>query len=72
MLDTVALKLVPCVALGHTLLGIISAVLTKKATYRELGADYLDRQDKEKLTARLLKRLEKLGVKVTVEAEAVA
>jgi transposase len=55
------------VAVGHTLLGIVYAVLKKKGTYRELGADYLDRQDKEKLTARLLKRLEKLGVKVTVE-----
>jgi transposase len=60
------------VAVGHTLLGIVYAVLKKKAAYRELGADYLDRQDKERLTARLLRRLEKLGVKVTVEAEAVA
>jgi transposase len=60
------------VAVGHTLLWIIYAVLRKKSVYRELGADYLDRQDKERLTARLLKRLEKLGVKVTVGAEAVA
>jgi transposase len=56
------------VAVGHTLLGVVYAVLKKKAAYRELGADYLDRQDKQKLAARLLKRLEKLGVKVTVEA----
>jgi len=60
------------VAVGHTLLGIVYAVLKKRGTYQELGADYLDRQDREKLTARLLKRLEKLGVKVTVEAGAVA
>ena len=60
------------VAVGHTLLGIVYAVLKKKSAYRELGGDYLDRQDKEKLTARLLKRLEKLGVKGTVAAEAVA
>ncbi len=52
---------------GHTLLGIVYAVLKKRGTYQELGADYLDRHDPEKLTARLLKRLEKLGVKVTVE-----
>jgi transposase len=57
------------VAVGHTLLGIVYAVLKHKSTYRELGADYLDRQDKERLTARLLQRLAKLGVKVTVEAE---
>ena len=59
------------VAVGHTLLGIVYAVLKKKSTYRELGADYLDRQDKEGLTARLLRRLAKLGVKVTVAAEPV-
>jgi transposase len=59
------------VAVGHTLLGMVYAVLKKKGTYQELGADYLDRQDKEKLTARLLKRLEKLGVRVTVEPAAV-
>jgi hypothetical protein len=33
-----------------------------------LGEDYLDRQpDRERLKQRLLRRLEKLGVKVTVE-----
>jgi hypothetical protein len=37
------------VAVGHTLPGVVYAVLKKKGTYRELGADYLDRQDKEKL-----------------------
>jgi transposase len=58
------------VAVGHTVLGIVYAVLKKKSVYRELGADYLDRQDKEKLKERLLKRLAKLGVQVTVEAEA--
>lgn len=58
------------VAVGHTLLGVVYAVLKKKGTYQERGADYLDRQDKEKVTARLLKRLETLGVKVTVEAQA--
>ena len=60
------------VAVGHTLLGIVYAVLKKRSTYRELGADYLDRQDKERLKQRLLRRLEKLGVKVTVEPAAVA
>jgi transposase len=59
------------VAVGHTLLGIVYAVLKKGGTYKELGADYLDRQDKEKLTSRLLKRLEKLGMKVKVEPIAV-
>lgn len=62
------------VAVGHRLLEIVYAVLKKGQSYRELGADYLDRaQDRERLKARLVKRLEKLGVKVTVdEAQTVA
>jgi transposase len=57
-------------AVAHTLLRIVYAVLKKKDPYRELGAEYLDQQDKERLTRRLLRRLEKLGVKVTVQPEA--
>jgi transposase len=62
------------VAVGHRLLEIIYNVLKKGQTYQELGEDYLDKkQDKERLAQRLLRRLEKLGVKVTVEpTEAVA
>jgi transposase len=59
------------VAVGHTLLGIVYAVLKKRSTYRELGADYQEKQqDKQRLAQRLLDRLEKLGVKVTVATEA--
>ena len=55
-------------AVAHRLLEIIYNVLKKGQSYQELGEDYLDkRQDKERLRQRLLKRLEKLGVKVTVE-----
>jgi transposase len=61
------------VAVGHRLLVIIYAVLKKGQSYRELGADYLDRlSDRERLKARLVKRLEKLGVKVTLEETPVA
>jgi transposase len=57
------------VAVGHRILEIVYNVLKKGPNYRELGADYLDKpEDKERLKQRLLKRLEKLGVKVTVEA----
>lgn len=56
------------VAVGHRLLEIVYAVLKKGQSYRELGADYLDRaQDRERLKTRLVKRLEKLGVKVTLQ-----
>jgi transposase len=56
------------VAVAHRLLLIVYNVLKKRQDYRELGADYLDKQeDKERLKERLLRRLEKLGLKVTVE-----
>jgi len=56
------------VAVGHRLLAIIYNALKQGQSYQELGADYLDKkQDKEQLAQRLLRRLEKLGVKVTVE-----
>ena len=56
------------VAVGHRLLAIIYNVLKKGQSYQELGEDYLDKkQGTERLKERLLKRLEKLGVKVTVQ-----
>ena len=55
------------VAVGHTLLVMIYQVLKKGTTYEELGADYLDRQEPERLTRQLVKRLESLGHKVTLE-----
>jgi transposase len=62
------------VAVGHRLLEIIYHVLKKGERYQELGEDYQDKTpNKERLAQRLLRRLEKLGVKVTVErTEAVA
>ena len=54
------------VALGHTLLVIVYHVLKDQATYQELGADYLDRLEPERLTRQLVRRLEKLGHKVTL------
>lgn len=57
------------VALGHTLLTIIYHVLKRQTTYVELGADFLDRLAPERLTRQLVKRLEKLGHKVTLEPQ---
>ncbi len=54
-------------ALGHTLLTIVYHVLKRQTTYVELGADFLDRLDPDRLTRQLVKRLEKLGHKVTLE-----
>ena len=55
------------VALGHTILVVIYYVLKRRTTYEELGADYLDRHDKDRLLASLVRRLERMGHKVTLE-----
>jgi len=55
------------VALGHTLLVIIYHVLKRGTTYAELGPDFLDRLEPERLTRQLVKRLQGLGHKVTLE-----
>jgi len=55
------------VALGHTLLTIVYYLLERQTTYVELGADFLDRLDPDRLARQLVKRLEKLGHKVTLE-----
>jgi transposase len=55
------------VAVGHTLLVIIYHVLKRGTTYAELGADFLERREPARLTRQLVKRLEALGHKVTLE-----
>ena len=55
------------VAVGHTLLVMIYQVLKKGTVYAELGADFLERLEPERLTRQLVKRLEALGHKVTLE-----
>jgi transposase len=55
------------VAVGHTLLVIIYHVLQRGTTYADLGPDFLDRLEPERLTRQLVKRLEALGHKVTLE-----
>ncbi len=60
------------IAVGHSILVIIYHVLKQRASYLELGGDYFDKQNTEKLRARLIRKLESLGVKVTVEMMAEA
>ena len=54
-------------AVAHSLLTIIYHVLKKGTTYQELGTDHFDRQHSEQLVRHLVKRLESLGQKVTLE-----
>ena len=60
------------VALGHTLLVIIYHLLKDGTTYQELGGDFLERLEPERLTRQLVQRLEKLGHKVSLEPKDVA
>jgi len=52
------------VALGHTLLVTIYHVVNRGTTYQELGGDYFDRLEPERLARNLVRRLERLGHEV--------
>lgn len=54
------------VALAHSILVIIYHVLSKKKPYTDLGADYFDKLDTERLQKHHIRRLEQLGFTVTV------
>jgi|Deesub1362B_J571_1020462.scaffolds.fasta_scaffold10808_1 transposase len=53
-------------AVAHSLLIVIYFVLKEKVEYRDLGADYFDRLEPERLRRHLVKRLESLGYDVTL------
>ena len=58
------------VAVAHSLLVTGYILLVSGKEYSDLGADYFDRLDREKLTKRLVKRLENLGHRVTLQPAA--
>lgn len=53
-------------AVGHTLLVIIYHVLKNHQEYTDLGPDYFDRLEPERLRRYLVKRLQRLGYNVTL------
>jgi len=55
------------VAVGHSILVIAYHILCRRASYEELGGDYFDRHHVQAQRARLIRKLESLGLKVTVE-----
>ena len=55
------------VAVGHSILVIAYHVLQTRMPYQELGSDYFERRNVDKQRKRLIRQLESLGVKVTVE-----
>jgi hypothetical protein len=56
------------VAVGHSILVITYHLLSKQATYQELGGDYFDRRNADQYRAKLVHKLEALGLKVTLES----
>jgi transposase len=59
-------------AVAHSLRVMCYHVLKKGAPYRELGADYLEKLAPEQRARQLVRHLEKLGHKVSLEPKAVA
>jgi transposase len=57
------------VGLAHTLLVVIYHVLKQRTTYQELGADYFDRLNADRITRGLVRRLESLGHTVTLQPQ---
>jgi transposase len=58
-----------CLAVGHRILRMAYALLSKPRPYQEEGPDYYRAPDKERLKDKLVRRLQKLGYAVTVTGE---
>ena len=55
------------VAVAHSLLVVIHVLLSTDAEFEDLGADYFERRDEDRIVRSHVKRLERLGYKVTLE-----
>ncbi|MHC4901347.1 MAG: hypothetical protein ACYTGD_06770 [Planctomycetota bacterium] len=62
----------PTPAVGRTPLVVIYHMLKYERGYVELGADYLDQLDPQRVTRYLVKRLERIGYDVTLTPERAA
>lgn len=54
------------VAVGHSLLVTGYYLITRERTYQDLGADYFDQRNHDAVKQRSVRRLEKLGYRVTL------
>ncbi len=55
-------------AVGHTILVIAYYLLKRKTTYEDLGPLYFEEKQRETAIRNSIKRLERFGYKVTLEA----
>jgi hypothetical protein len=53
---------------AHTILVIVYHLIKDGMTYRELGGNYFDEREREATVRRSVRRLHRLGYKVTLEA----
>jgi transposase len=60
------------VAVGHSILVIFYHMVRTGSDYADLGGDFFDRLEPQRLTRYYVKRLERLGHKVTLETSIVA
>lgn len=58
------------VAVAHKILVAVYHILSQNVSYEELGDLYLDKLNKHHLTQNLVRRLERLGFQVTLQAKA--
>lgn len=58
------------VAVGHSVLVAVYHMLKGRVRYEDLGSDHFDKLNPDQLTRYLVKRLERLGHKVTIEPAA--
>lgn len=62
-------KKMALVAVGHSILVIAYYVLTRQQPYTDLGADYFDKHRAEAIKRHHIRRLERLGYSVTLQAQ---
>jgi transposase len=58
------------VAVGHAILVMVYHLLTRQTCYQELGAQYFDERDRQAVERRLVRRLQGLGYKVSLDPAA--
>lgn len=57
-------------AVGHSQLCVIYEMLKKGARFADLGGDYFESRNEDQIKAKMISRLESMGYKVTLEANA--
>ncbi|HYK39260.1 MAG TPA: hypothetical protein VEU98_04510 [Candidatus Eremiobacteraceae bacterium] len=60
------------IAVGHSILVIFYHMVRTGSCYADLGGDFFDRLEPQRLTRYYVKRLERLGHKVTLETSIAA